>query len=176
VGLACSLPGVVVLVPSDSATTRAAPPAMIDHLRPPDTRSGRGKVAELHAAGVKFQIGKAIQVRDGTDVTIIANGLMVAAAVDAATLLAKSGVKARVLDMHTVKPIDADAIGAAARETGAIVVAEEHLHHGGLGSIVAQSVAAIRPVPMEFVNVGDTYAESGDPDGLLVKYGLTADN
>lgn len=176
VGLACSLPGVVVIVPSDAATTRAATAAMIDHVGPTYLRVGRGKVADVHAAGVKFQIGRAITVRSGSDVTIIANGLMVAAAVDAATLLAQDGVSARVLDMHTVKPVDADAIAAAARETGAIVVAEEHLHHGGLGSVVAQAAASTRPVPMEFVNVGDTYAESGDPDGLLVKYGLTAEN
>lgn len=175
VALACSLPGVVVIVPADAATTRAATAAMIDHVGPTYLRCGRGKVAEIHPAGVKFQIGKAIQVRDGSDVTIIANGLMVAAAIDAATLLAKDGVKARVLDMHTAKPIDAGAIAAAARETGAIVVAEEHLHHGGLGSIVAQVLAAGQPAPIEFVNVGDTYAESGDPDGLLVKYGLTAE-
>jgi transketolase len=115
-------------------------------------------------------------VRDGSDLTIIANGLMVAAALDAATLLAKDGINARVLDMHTIKPIDADAIAAAARETGAIVVAEEHLHHGGLGAVVAQTAASLHPVPIEFVNVGDTYAESGDPDGLLIKYGLTAEN
>ena len=176
VGLACSLPGIVVIVPSDAATTRAATAAMINHTGPTYLRVGRGKVAEIHAPGVKFQIGKAIQVRDGSDVTIIANGLMVGAAVDAATQLAKDGVKARVLDMHTIKPIDADAIAAAARETGAIVVAEEHLHHGGLGSVVAQAVATGLPVPMEFVNVGDTFAESGDPDGLLLKYGLTTEH
>ena len=176
VSLACSLPGVVVIVPSDAATTRAATLAMIDHVGPTYLRVGRGKVAEVHSPNVKFQIGKAIQVRDGNDVTIVANGLMMGAAVDAATLLAKDGVKARVLDMHTVKPIDADALAAAARETGAIVVAEEHLHHGGLGSIVAQAAAAAHPVPMEFVNVGDTYAESGDPDGLLKKYDLTAEH
>jgi transketolase len=101
---------------------------------------------------------------------------MVGAALDAATLLAKDGVQVRVLDMHTVKPIDAAAITAAARDTGAVVVTEEHLHHGGLGSVVAQVAGQTAPVPLEFVNVGDTYAESGDPDGLLEKYGLTAAN
>jgi len=175
VGLACSLPGVMVIVPSDAASTRAATVAMIEHTGPTYLRIGRGKVAAIHPAGMKFEIGKSIQVRDGGDVTIIANGLMVAAAMDAATLLAKDGLKVRVLDMHTIKPIDADAIVAAARETGALVVAEEHLHHGGLGSVVAQVAAATTPAPIEFVNVGDTYAESGDPDGLLIKYGLTAE-
>lgn len=176
VGLACSLPGVVVIVPSDAASTRAATAAMIEHDGPTYLRIGRGKVADIHAPGLKFTIGKAIQVRDGSDVTIIANGLMVSAAVDAATLLAKDGLQVRVLDLHTIKPIDTEAITAAVRETGALVVAEEHLHHGGLGSAVAQVVAATGPAPIEFVNVGDTYAESGDPDGLLVKYGLTAEN
>ena len=111
-----------------------------------------------------------------THTVIRPSGVMVASAVDAATLLAREGIKIRVLDMHTIKPIDEAAITAAAEQTGALVVAEEHLHHGGLGSVVAQVTAATRPVPIEFVNVGDTYAESGDPDGLLVKYGLTAEN
>jgi transketolase len=175
VGLACSLPGVAVIVPSDAASARAATAAMIEHEGPTYLRVGRGKAAEIHQAGAKFEIGKAIRVRDGSDVTIIANGLMVAAAIDAASQLAKDGVKVRVLDMHTIKPIDSNAIVAAVRETGALVVAEEHLHHGGLGSVVAQVAAASTPAPVEFVNVGDTYAESGDPDGLLVKYGLTSE-
>jgi transketolase len=176
VALACSLPGVVVVVPSDAACTRAATKAMIDHVGPAYLRIGRGKVADVHANGIDFQLGKAIRLRDGKDATIVANGLMVGAALDAATLLAKDGVQVRVLDMHTIKPIDAAAITAAARETGAIVVTEEHLHHGGLGSVVAQVAGQTAPAPMEFVNVGDTYAESGDPDGLLEKYGLTAAN
>lgn len=176
VALACSLPGVVVVVPSDAACTRAATKAMIEHVGPTYLRVGRGKVADIHTDKIDFQFGRSIRLRDGTDATIVANGLMVGAALDAAALLAKDGVKVRVLDMHTVKPIDAAAITAAARETGAIVAAEEHLHHGGLGSVVAQVAAQSHPVPVEFVNVGDTYAESGDPDGLLEKYGLTAAN
>jgi transketolase len=176
VGLACSLPGVVVVVPSDAACTREATKALIAHHGPTYLRVGRGKVADLYPGGIDFHLGQAIQVREGSDATIIANGLMVAAAVDAATLLAKEGLKVRVLDMHTIKPIDEAAITAAAQQTGALVVAEEHLHHGGLGSVVAQVAAATKPVPIEFVNVGDTYAESGDPDGLLQKYGLTSDS
>jgi transketolase len=176
VALACSLPGVVVVVPSDAACTRAATKAMIDHVGPTYLRVGRGKVADVYPNGIDFRLGKAIRLRDGRDATIIANGLMVAAALDAATLLAKDGVQVRVLDMHTIKPIDAAAVTAAARDTGAIVVTEEHLHHGGLGSVIAQVAGQMAPVPLEFVNVGDTYAESGDPDGLLEKYGLTAAN
>lgn len=173
IALACSLPNLVVVVPSDAACTSAAIKALIAHQGPTYMRAGRGKVADVYPDGCNFEIGKAIQLRDGKDVTIIANGLMVAPALDAAGALAESGVTARVLDMHTVKPIDAAAVVAAVKETGAIVVAEEHLHHGGLGSVVAQTVCEQSPAPVEFVDVGDTFAESGDPDGLLQKYGLT---
>ncbi len=176
VALACSLPGLVVCVPSDSACTKAATRATVTHNGPTYLRVGRGKVADIYPDGVKFELGKAIETRSGSDITIIANGLMVAAAVDAATILAKEKVSVRVLDLHTIKPVDRDAIAKAAKETGAIVVAEEHLHHGGLGSVVAQVVGETHPVPMGFVNVGDLYAESGDPQGLLDKYGLTSEN
>lgn len=175
VALACSLPGVVVVVPSDAVCTKAATEAILAHQGPAYLRVGRGKVATIYKDGIKFELGKAIQLRDGKDATIIANGLMVAGALDAARKLEEQGLQVRVLDMHTVKPLDVDAITRAARETGAVVVAEEHLHHGGLGSVVAQTVCGMCPVPMEFVNVGDRYAESGDPQGLLDKYGLTAD-
>ncbi len=175
VALACSLPGVTVVVPSDAACTRKATRACIEHDGPTYLRVGRGKVATIYPDGCDFELGKAITVREGTDATIIANGLMVAAAVDAATLCEPLGISCRVIDLHTVKPIDRDAIAAAASETGAIVVAEEHLHHGGLGSAVAQVVGETTPVPMAFVDVGDQYAESGDPQGLLDKYGLTAE-
>jgi transketolase len=176
VALACSLPGVTVVVPSDAACTLEATKACIDHKGPTYLRVGRGKVATIYPDGCDFQLGKAIQLRDGKDATIIANGLMVAGALDAARQLEADGVSCRVLDLHTIKPIDRDAIAAAAKDTGAIVVAEEHLHHGGLGSAVAQVVSETTPVPMGYVNVGDQYAESGDPQGLLDKYGLTADN
>jgi len=175
VALACSLPNLIVVVPSDAVCTTAATNAILAHNGPAYLRVGRGKVATIYGNGIKFELGKAIQLQDGTDVTIIANGLMVPGALDAAKKLAEAGLKARVLDMHTIKPLDVEAIAKAAKETGAIVVAEEHLHHGGLGSVVAQAVSQSTPVPMEYVNVGDLYAESGDPQGLLDKYGLTAD-
>lgn len=173
VALACALPGVKVIVPSDAAQTTAATAAMLAEFGPIYLRTGRSKVAVLYPNGCDFKIGKAIQLRDGSDVTIIANGLMVAAAVDAATDLAKTGINARVLDMHTVKPIDEEAIVKAARETQRIVVVEEHLMHGGLGSVVATVVGRTVPVPLAYVNIGDCFAESGDPQGLLDKYGLT---
>src|SRR5205823_5490045 len=137
-------------------------------------RAGRPNVPIIYEKQVPFTLGKANKIRDGKDVTVIANGLMVSAALDAAERLAGQGVQARVLDMHTVKPCDDDAVLAAARETGRIVVAEEHLLHGGLGSVVAMSAARQHPVPMRFVGLRDTFAESGTPEELLAKYGLTA--
>src|SRR5439155_10327986 len=137
-------------------------------------RAGRPKVPVVYASGCDFRLGKAIKLRDGKDLTIIANGLMVAAALEAAEQLASKGVQARVVDMHTVKPCDDAAVLSAAKDTGRIIVAEEHLLHGGLGSVVAMSAARQLPVPMRFIGLRDTFAESGPPEGLLAKYGLTA--
>lgn len=175
VSLACSLPGFVVIVPADEASTKAATKAILDHKGPVYLRTGRPGVPKLYLdEPAPFTIGKANTLRDGTDLTIVANGLMVSSALDAAESLAGSGINARVLDMHTVKPLDRDALAAAARETGALVVAEEHLAHGGLGSAVAMAVAELHPVPIRYVNIGDTFGESGSPEQLLEKYGLTA--
>ncbi len=137
-------------------------------------RTGRPKVPIVYGADQKFEIGKAIEVVEGSDVAIVANGLLVAQAILAAETLEGEGISARVIDMHTVKPLDREAIRRAAAETGAIVVAEEHLVDGGLGVRVAQVVAETAPCPMEFVGIHDTYAESGQPDELLEKYGLVA--
>jgi transketolase len=174
VSLACSLPNFTVVVPADEPSTHKAVEALGQIRTPGYLRAGRPNVPIIYEQGCDFALGKAIRLRDGKDLTIIANGLMVAAAVDAAESLAKRGKQARVLDMHTVKPIDDGAVLAAARETGRIVVAEEHLAHGGLGSAVAMSVCRQHPVPMRFVNLGDTFAESGKPEELLEKYHLTA--
>ncbi|CAN5893154.1 transketolase family protein [soil metagenome] len=175
VSLACSLPGFTVIVPADENSTRAATNAMLQHKGPVYLRTGRPEVPIIYnEENPNFTIGKANTLRDGKDVTIIANGLMVAKALDAAETLAGEGIQARVLDMHTVKPIDRDALKAAAAQTGAVVVAEEHLAHGGLGSVVAINLAEIRPVPIRFVNIGDSFGESGESQELLEKYGLTA--
>jgi transketolase len=175
VALACALPGFVVIVPADEESTRAATAAMLRHEGPVYLRVGRPEVPKVYNGdSISFEIGKANLLRDGSDLTIVANGLMVAPAFDAAETLASEGIQARILDMHTVKPIDRAALQDAAQQTGALVVAEEHLAHGGLGSVVAMIVAAIHPVPIRFVNLGDQFAESGAPDALLVKYGLTA--
>src|SRR5262245_38149551 len=174
ISLACSLPNFTVVVPADEVSTEKAVLALGATKTPAYLRAGRPNVPQLYEASGPFQLGKANKIRDGKDVTIIANGLMLAMALDAAETLAGQGVQARVLDMHTVKPCDDAAVLAAAKETGRIVVAEEHLAHGGLGSAVAMSAARQLPVPIRFVNLGDTYAESGTPEGLLEKYGLTA--
>jgi transketolase len=174
VSLACSLPSFTVVVPADEPSTSKAVDALVRLKTPAYLRAGRPNVPIVYEKEVPFTLGKANLLRDGKDVTLIANGLMVAAALEGAERLAGQGVQARVLDMHTVKPCDDAAVLAAARETGRIVVAEEHLLHGGLGSVVAMSAARQHPVPMRFVGLRDTFAESGTPEGLLAKYGLTA--
>lgn len=173
VALACALPDFVVCVPSDEHQMRAVVKAAFDHTGPVYIRSGRPKAPLVYDATPEFTFGRAAKLREGADLTIIANGLLVAAALVAADRLSQDGIEARVIDMACVKPLDEDAVRAAAEETGAIVVAEEHLRHGGLGARVAQAVCASQPVPIEFVGLDDTYAESGDPAALMVKYGLT---
>jgi transketolase len=175
ISLACSLPGFVVLAPADEVATAALVRAAAAHVGPVFIRTGRPKVPIVYPAGQKFEIGKAVEVIGGTDVTLIANGLMVAEAIRARETLSAEGVSARVLDVHTVKPLDTEAIRKAAQETGAIVVAEEHLVDAGLGVRVAQAVAQLQPCPMEFVGLTG-YAESGTPDELLDNYGLRAAN
>lgn len=174
VALACSLPGFNVIVPADGEETSQVIRAIAAAPGPFYVRLGRPKVPRVVPEGYRFELGKAVLMREGRDVTVIANGMMVAAAVDAAESLAKQGIECRVLNMATVKPLDAEAVTRAAAETGAMVVAEEHLEHGGLGARVAQVVVQRRPVPVSFVAIRDMYARSGTPDELLARYGLTA--
>jgi transketolase len=174
VALACALPNFTVVVPADEPSTFAAVEALAELRTPAYLRVGRPNVPLIYPQPAPFRLGQANRLRDGSDVTLIANGIMVWAALEAAETLARQGIQARVLDMHTVKPLDRDAVLQAARDTGAIVVAEEHTIYGGLGSIVAMTAARHHPVPMRFVALQDTYAESGTPEGLLAKYGLTA--
>lgn len=175
IALSCAVPGMTVIVPADATSARKATRAMLEYVGPVYLRCGRIELPDIYTAETPFEIGKANTLKEGKDVAIIACGLMVGIALDAAATLSKSGIHARVIDMHTIKPLDEDAIGKAATETRRIVVAEEHLMAGGLGSAVASVLARTTPVPVEFVNIGDTYAESGDPAGLLKKYGLTAE-
>jgi transketolase len=174
ISLACSLPGFVVIAPADEAATKALVRAAAAHVGPVFIRTGRPKAPAIYGSDQKFEIGKAIEIADGRDVTIIANGLLVAQALLAADVLEGEGISARVVDMHTAKPLDRETIAKAAAETRAIVVAEEHLVDGGLGVRVAQVVAETRPCAMEFVGIRNTYAESGQADELMEKYGLVA--
>jgi transketolase len=169
------LPTFVILVPCDPASMHKAVHAAAAHVGPVYLRSSRVAMPHIYTEGdCPFEIGRANTVREGDDVTIIGCGLMVAAALDAAVMLAGEGIEARVLDMHTIRPLDEAAIVDAARETGAIVTAEEHLLTGGMGSNIARIVAAQHPVPMRFVGLADTYTDSGEPEDLLEKYGLTS--
>ena len=176
ISLACSLPGFTVISPADEVATMALVKRAAEVFGPIFIRTGRLKVPVVYGTDQKFEIGKAIQLIDGSDVTLIATGLMVAESIRAAETLEAEGVSARVIDMHTIKPLDRDAISRAAAETGAIVVAEEHLLDAGLGVRVAQVVAEAHPAVMEFVGIDNTYAESATPDQLLDKYGLRAVN
>ena len=174
IALACALPGFVVLVPSDEFCARALVRAMAEHKGPGYMRTGRPKAPVIYSSDDGFEIGKAKVHGEGRDVAIIACGLEVGHALMAQAQLEEEGIAARVLDMHTIKPLDEAAVAKAARECGAIVTAEEHLLDGGLGSQVARAVAVSAPVPMEFVGIRNTYAESATPDQLMEKYGLTA--
>jgi transketolase len=172
--LACSLPGFTVLSPADETSMMELVKLAAEHFGPVFIRAGRPKVARIYEPGRRFKIGESIELLEGSDVTLIATGLLVAESIRAAETLEAEGISARVIDFHTIKPLDRDAITRAARETGAIVVAEEHLADGGLGVRVAQVVAETHPAPMEFVGIQNTYAESATPEQLLDKYGLLA--
>jgi transketolase len=172
--LYCALPGFTVVVPADAIETAEAVRVAASDYGPFYIRLSRPKTPIVYPEGYRFTLGKAVTMRQGTDATVIAMGIMVAKALEAADILARQGIDCRVINMHTLKPLDGAAVVKAASETGAIVVAEEHLAQGGLGSRVAQTTAGEKPVPMEFVNLGDRYALSGKAEELLQRYGLTA--
>lgn len=176
IALASSLPGFVVLVPADEIATRALVRLAAEHVGPVYMRTGRPKAPVVYQRGARFEIGKANILREGIDITVIANGLLLQEAMEAACICSERGIDVRVIDMHTVKPIDVRTIVQSAQTTGAIVTAEEHLLSGGLGAAVAQVIAEHYPVPMGFIGLRDTYAESGTPEELFKKYGLTADH
>lgn len=173
ISLMRSIPNMTVIVPADATETRYAVASAAKHNGPVYLRLGRMAVPELFGDGYDFEIGKAVELADGLDVTIIATGVMVAPARRAADELIAAGFSARVLNMHTIKPIDKETIVKAAQDTGAIVTCEEHSIIGGLGSAVAEVLVENMPVPMERVGVMDTFGESGTPDDLLAKYNLT---
>lgn len=174
VSLMRSLPNMTVLVPADEEETRQAIAWAAEYQGPVYIRLGRMSVDAVSPEGYVFAPAKAAVLTEGNDVTLIANGVMVTAALEAAKTLASEGIQARVINMASVKPLDAAAVVSAAKETGAIVTCEEHSIIGGLGSAVAEVLAEQAPAPMERVGVKDTFGESGKPKELLAKYGLTA--
>lgn len=174
IALTASLPGFIVMVPSDEFSTRALMPQVAAVKQPVYMRTCRPKAPIIYDENAKFEIGKGVRVRDGKDLTIVANGLLVFEALQAAETLKAEGIDASVIDMHTVKPLDEELLLEEARKTGHVLVCEEHQIWGGLGSAVARFLASKHPCKMEFVAIQDTFAESGQPDELLEKYGLTA--
>jgi transketolase len=172
--LACALPGLTVVVPADAIETAQVIRVAATTEGPFYIRLCRPNLPLVHDENFRFELGKAAVMREGTRATIIAIGTMVATALEASDNLQRAGIDCRVLNMSTLKPVDESEIVRAATETRAIVTAEEHLEHGGLGSTVARVLAQQHPVPLEFVAIKDTYAESGPPAELLRKYGLTA--
>jgi len=168
------LPHMTVFVPADAVETRAAVLAAAEMDGPVYIRLGRSGVPVLHDQdSFKFEPGRAVPLREGRDATIVACGIMVSAALEAAEQLAGEGISAGVLDVHTIKPLDVEAVVGVARATGAVVTAEEHNIIGGLGSAVAEVLAEHHPTPLYRVGVRDTFGESGKPQELLEKYGLT---
>ncbi len=170
------LPNMTVIVPADAAETEAALRWAAAYKGPVYIRMGRAKCDDVTNPGDSFTPGKCTTLCDGNDITVIACGIMAGKAVAAAKLLQEEGISARVLNMSSIKPIDEQAIVAAAKETGAILTAEEHSVIGGLGSAVAEVVVKENPVPMAMLGLNDTFGESGKSDDLLVKYGLTAEH
>ncbi len=172
IGLMKMLPGMTVINPCDFNQTKAATIAIAEHHGPVYLRFGRPKVANFTPVDQKFEIGKAVMLNKGTDVTIIATGHLVWQALLAAENLENQGISAEVINIHTIKPLDDKAILDSVKKTGCVVTAEEHNYLGGLGESVARVLATHHPTPQEFVATQDTFGESGTPDQLMEKYGL----
>jgi transketolase len=174
IGMMQMLPNMTVINPCDYNQTKAATMAIADHVGPVYLRFGRPKVPVFTPADQKFEIGKAIMLNEGTDVTIFATGHLVWEAIVAGHVLAEKGIDAEIINIHTIKPLDTAAVIASAKKTGAVVTAEEHQITGGLGSVVSQTLSRECPTPIEFVGVNDSFGESGTPEQLMEKYGLTS--
>jgi transketolase len=170
-----SLPNMQVIVPADPEATRWATRYAVEHVGPVYLRLSRGEYPDLYPAGTKFQAGKGKVVREGTDCTVFAIGIMVHKALEAAELLKAQGIDLEVIDLVSVKPIDRELIAASAKKTGAVVCAEEHQIYGGAGSAVAEVLAGVGVgAPTEFIGIQDTFTETGKYDGLMETYGLDA--
>lgn len=175
IGMMKMLPGMTVINTCDYNQTKAATKAIAEHKGPVYLRFGRPKVANFTPEDQNFEIGKAVKLNEGTDVTIIATGHLVWEALQAAEQLEGKGISAEVINIHTIKPLDEQAILKSIKKTGCVVTAEEHNFLGGLGESVARTLAQHHPAPQEFVATMDTFGESGTPEQLMEKYGLNAD-
>jgi len=173
IGMMKMLPGMVVINPCDYNQTKAATLAIAEHDGPVYLRFGRPKMPVFTPENQDFKIGEALMLNEGTDVTILATGHLVWEAIEAGHLLAEMGIDAEVINIHTIKPLDAEAILKSVEKTGCVVTAEEHQMNGGLGDSVAQLLALKKPTPIEMVAVNDSFGESGVPAQLMEKYGLT---
>jgi len=176
IGLMKMLPGMVVINPCDYNQTKAATIAIAEYKGPVYLRFGRPSVPNFTPASQKFEIGKAVLLNEGTDVSIFATGHLVWKAIEAAEILEKEGISAEIINIHTIKPLDNDAILKSASKTKAVVTAEEHVMHGGLGDSIAQLLGRKLPTPLEMVAVDDKFGESGKPEELLKKYGIDTEN
>ena len=176
IGMMKMLPNMTVIVPCDFNQTKQATMAIADHDGPVYLRFGRPSVPIFVKPDANFVIGKADLLIEGTDVTIIACGHLVWKAIEAAEILAEKGISAEVINMHTIKPLDAQAIIKSVAKTGCVVSAEEHMKNGGLGDSVAQVIIQNNPVPQEYVGVDDSFGESGKPEELLTKYNIDTPN
>ena len=175
ISLMRTLPNMTVINPADAKEAEAAVLAAIDYQGPVYIRLGRAETKDIHDDSYHFEWGKAEVLRQGSDVSIFVTGIMTAKALDAAETLAKQGIQAEVINVHTIKPLDEETVIASAKKTGKVVTAEEHSIIGGLGSAVAEVLARQCPTKQAFVGVQDSFGESGSPDDLLEKYGLTAE-
>ncbi len=175
IALMRSLPNMVIINPADDIEARLAVKAAIDHDGPVYMRFGRLAVEDVNGEDYKFELGKGVQLKDGCDVTIVATGLMVEYALKASEMLKAEGISARVVNIHTIKPIDEEILIKASKETGAIVTCEEHSIYGGLGSAVCEVVSANAPCPVKVIGT-DSFGRSGKPAQLFEAYGLTAEN
>ncbi len=176
IGLMKMLPGMTVINPCDYNQTKAATIAIADYNGPVYLRFGRPAVPNFTQEDQVFQIGKALMLNEGTDVSIFATGHLVWKAIEAGHMLAEKGINAEIINIHTIKPLDAAAVLESVRKTRCVVTAEEHQMNGGLGDSIAQLLSRNLPVPLEMVAVNDSFGESGTPDDLMKKYGLEAAN
>jgi transketolase len=176
IGMMKMLPNMVVINPCDYNQTRLATLAIAKYNGPVYLRFGRPKVPVFTSPDYQFEIGKALMINEGKDVSIFATGHLVWEAIQAGKILAEKGIDAEIINIHTIKPLDAEAVLKSVHKTGCVVTAEEHQMNGGLGDSINQLLALNNPTPVEMVAVNDSFGESGTPEQLMLKYGLSASN